>query len=344
MRIALLLVLLVGCGAPAPTTSPTPAGEGPRADGPRGPGGPQGPQGREERRGASGLLRATPEQQEQIRALCAEAPAAPQGAPWTGLLNDAHVHTAIENDQPAFAIALLQEMNRSGIQRALLQPDHAPGMLEHQGFMQAVRAMEVAWADLAALCPRLVPLVYAFDPSEPASLQYVTERLDTGWYGGVGEIELQHVHLPIAHDPRGTTLQAIIDLLDARQLLFHFQASGRLDPAIPEAAIAIAREHPGARFLWFACPQSETGWPPNLGCGELLHRDTPGVRESERTIWGSDAAPSGFKNSSRGVLPYDDVVGAAVQARAHFAAQDSDHTPFAATRFDALVPALPTIP
>ena len=334
----MVLLLLVGC-ASEEAAPPTPPSERPTGQGEQRPTGPG-----EQRRAAAGLLKATPEQQERIRALCAATPSAPSNAPWTGLMNDAHVHTAIENDQPAFAIALLDEMNRSGIQRALLQPDHAPGMLEHQGFMAAVRAMEVAWADLAALCPRLVPLVYAFDPSDADSLAYVTERLDTGWYGGVGEIELQHVRLPIAHDPHGATLEAIYDLLDQRQLLFHFQASGRLDPELPSQAIAIARAHPSARFLWFACPQDETGWPPNLGCGELLHADTPGVREAERTIWGSDAAPAGFKNSSRGVLPYDDVVGAAAQVRQKFAAQDNDHSGVAASRFDALVPALPVTP
>ena len=319
------LGLVLGCTPSAPDAPITPTPDGP-----------------EQRRGASGLLRPTADQQEQLRTVCAATPEAPADGGFTGPMNDAHVHTAIENDQPAFAIALIEEMNRSGVQRALLQPDHAPGMLEHPGFMQAVRAMEVAWGDLAALCPRLVPLVYAFDPSDSASLPYVIERLDTGWYGGLGEIELQHVHLPIAHPPRSRSMEALYDLVDARRLLLHFQASPRLDPTLPDTVIAIAREHPGARFLWFACPQVDTrAWPPNLGCGELLHQGTPGVRESDRTVWGSDAAPAGFKNSSKGVLPYGDVAGAVVQAREALGAWDGEPRGLASERFDALVPTLP---
>jgi len=258
-------------------------------------------------------------------------------------MNDSHVHTAIENDQPAFAVALLQEMNRSGVQRALLQPDHAPGLFEHAGFLRAVRAMEVFWGQLASLCPRFVPLVYAFDPDVDGSISYVQERLDTGWYGGVGEVELQHVHLPIAHAPRSPTMEAIYDLVDERQLLLHFQASPRLDPGLTDTVITIAREHPGARFLWFSCPHVDrAGWPPNLGCGTLVHDQSRGVRDRERGLWGSDAAPSGFKNSSRGVLPYDDVTAAVAQARARFAQLEFDPEGLANTRFDALVPTLPT--
>lgn len=330
MRILLVLLLLAGCAGP-PEPSPGPAAAQTRTEPP------------EQRRGASGLLRTTPEQEARIRTLCAEAPAAPEGAPWTGLMNDSHVHTAMENDQSTFAIALLEEMNGAGVQRALLQPDHAPGLFEHAGFLQAVRAMEASWAQLASLCSRLVPMVYAFDPDDPGAIDYVRERLDTGWYGGVGEVELQHVHLPISHAPRSPTMEAIYDLLDERQLLLHFQASPRLDPSLTDTVLSIAREHPGARFLWFSCPPiDQTGWPPNLGCGTLVHAESRGVRDGERGLWGSDAAPSGFKNSSRGVLPYDDVTGAVAQARTTFAQLDEDPSGLAATRFDALVPTLPT--
>ncbi len=322
---------LFGASCAAPPAPPTPAPTVVHEEGP------------EQRRGASGLLRITAEQQAQIRDLCAQTPAAPQDAPWTGLINDSHVHTAMENDQSAFAIALLKEMNASGVQRALLQPDHAPGLFEHAGFLRAVRAMEVSWADIAALCPRLVPLVYAFDPDDPASIDYVRERLDTGWYGGVGEVELQHVHLPIKHAPRSATMEAIYDLLDERQMLLHFQASPRLDPTLVDTVLTIAREHPGARFLWFSCPpMDQTGWPPNLGCGTLVHQESRGVRDGVRGLWGSDSAPDGFKNSSRGVLPYHDVTGAVQQARVTFAQLEEDPSGLAATRFDALVPTLPT--
>ena len=45
---------------------------------------------------------------------------------YSGPVVDAHMHTSLDNNQGAFALALLNEMNQQGVARVLIQPDHSP--------------------------------------------------------------------------------------------------------------------------------------------------------------------------------------------------------------------------
>ncbi len=321
MRFFVLLgcLLLMACsGGPCSESSPARvvASESPGPSGPR-------IQPRTDRRADEGRLDVTPEELDRIAALCAETPQDPGGV---GLLHDAHVHVALSHDQALFAIALLEEMNASGIGQALVQPEHAPGMRRNQRFKGALRRLEHSWGGIAARCDRLRPLVYAFDPDDPSEWDYVAGRLGTGHYAGVGEVEIRHGRLPLRSDPRSPLLERIYDHLDVSGGVVHFQASVRdmENDVLGDPLLAIAREHPNVRFLWFGGPAPRADWPPNLFFSTVLHaQDGLPAGDRSRFIWGSDAGPAGFSASSAAMLPYGSVAQAAGQARAVLAPLDA---------------------
>ncbi len=249
----------------------------------------------------------------QIRALCATTPTLPTGGGYDGPLVDAHIHTSLGHDQAPFALALLGEMT-AGIQRALIQPDHSPDKVRDGGFLRALRSLDLVWGELAGLCDRFEVLVYAFDPDEPRHWPYVRERLATGLYAGIGEIEFQHSRMELRHEPDSPLMARAYRRLSRDRGLLHFQASprpGRED--LPARMVQLARDWPRVGFLWFACPGVGSGWPPNLVCSTVLHEGLPG--EGRGQVWGSDLGPAGFPSPAARVLPYGSVTEAAAQAR-----------------------------
>jgi hypothetical protein len=278
----------------------------------------------------------------EIAALCAVTPTAPLGSPWTGLLSDAHVHTQPGQDVAAFARALLRDMNEAGIERALVQPDHAPDIAKNPGFLGVVRELDESWGRIADRCPRILPLLYGFVPDRADDAAFVRARLDAHRFAGIGEIEFQHSRMDIAWDPRASALDALYPDLQRRGGLLHFQAALNRKPALAEPIAALVREYPGIGFLWFACDgrfaQIDA---PNLMCGAFLHRDMPmhDPQLAARSVWGSDTGPRGFDSPSAGALPYRDVWEAAQAARIELAAMEPTIAEAVARgNFDRLLP------
>jgi hypothetical protein len=204
-------------------------------------------------------------------------------------------------------------MNEQGVARVVAQPGHDP-----TGMIQNLQAVERKWGDIAAVCPRIIPLLYAFNPDEPDAWQYVKERLDTGNYGGVGEIEFQHSNLNITHDPESASMLKIYHMLNEKGLALHFQASIQKDPTLEEKIFKVIQRYPNISFVWFGgCPFTEKFLQlPNLYCDifvhSKMHPSPPGVLQ--KSVIGSDAAPEGFWNSM-GLLPYESFGGAMAEAR-----------------------------
>jgi|GEM_PF-6913984 len=320
MRFPLLLVALLGCSAPPDASAPAPPtalDRGPPGSPPGGQPGVAPPS--DGRRNQVGRLSLSPDEVDSIQAACALEPKLPTGAGYDGLLHDAHVHSSLAHDQGPFAVDLLAEMNAAGVATAIVQPDHAPGMRTNRQFKGALRRMERTWGQIGALCPRLRVMLYVFDPDDPSEWAYVDESLATGHFSGVGEIELQHSRLPLKADPHSPLMERIYDRLEADGGLLHFQASprGERDP-LPDQIVAIARAHPGARFLWFAAeapPQPD--WPENLKCSAILHPVMGGLPDNHRILtWGSDVGPAGYEAAGWAALPYRSIAEAAAGARA----------------------------
>lgn len=265
-----------------------------------------------------------PAERQELARRCGLPPTLPVGAGYDGPLIDGHVHTSLSHDQAPFALALLDEMNAAGIERVLLQPDHSPDKDRDRSFRAALRALEAAWGELAAICPRFAVLVYAFDPDRDDDWAYVQERLDTGHYVGVGEVEFQHSRLPMRHELTSPLVGRVLERLAESGGLLHFQASATPDdPGLPGRLVELARSHPQVPFLWFACPGRGPDWPDNLRCNTIVHeRGSPLLPEG--SVWGSDVGPGAFASASWGVLPYRSVADAAAGARARLGRLDPD--------------------
>jgi len=335
-----IAVGLVACSAPpdpAPTPTPVPeARTGPR-DGPD-----RGPDGGPRQGGRVGRTDATAAELEQLRVACAE----PLVLPAEGFaepLNDAHVHVPLQVDQGPFALALVRDMNLHGVSRALVQPDHSPEMTTNPGLMGAVRKQEASWGTIAEACPRLVPMVYAFDPADPASVAYVKPLLESGRYGGVGELEFQHGRMNLAHPPDSEAMETIYGLLAEHGLALHFQCD--LEVAQPDLAgrlKTVVETHPDVPFVWFACGRELFHWQlPNLYCGAFLHPDvhSPPEEVVAQSLLGTDTGPAGFPAASKGALPYDDLGAAMTGARVTLGALAPEVATAAATgNFDRVFP------
>jgi hypothetical protein len=277
-----------------------------------------------------------------VAAACAEAPAIPEGSPWPGLLCDVHVHTSSSNDVGPYALALLREMNASGVERVVVQPDHSPEMLANARLLQATRELEGAWGLVGRGCPRVVPLVYAFDPAEASSVDYVRQRLDSGDFGGVGEIEFLHDRMGIRKDPESPVMSQIYEMLGERGMTMHFQAGVSAEDPLARRIVALVAAHPRVRWVWFggdACFASDL--PENLYCNSFAHSRArlPHGAGLLRSIVGSDAGPRGFVAASAGHLPYENLGTAAAQARVVLAGLPSDLAQRVARgNFDAAFP------
>ena len=225
----------------------------------------------------------------------------------------------------------------------MVQPDHAPELTQNPGLMQAMRRQDAFWGRLASHCPRIVPMIYGFDPSQEESVDYVAELLATGHYGGVGEIEFRHVRMAIAHAPDSPALQAIYSMLAERGLTFHFQAELRHDQALGERVRAVVAGHPELRFVWLGCSPEMLEWNlDNLWCGGFLHPQLPrpGSRMVRRTLFGSDTGPAGFPAASAPALPYQDLEVALDRAREVLGGlPPSDAAAAAHGNFEAALPA-----
>ncbi len=248
-----------------------------------------------------------------IREECSQQPLIPPGK-YQGLLTDVHVHTMIMDNPFDFALKLLEEMNEQGVDRIVIQPNHDPSKIAPNS------QLDKTWGDIAAICPRIIPLIYGFNPDETDSWKYVKERLDTGNYGGVGEIEFQHGSFDIKHDPESESMIKIYDLLEQKGLALHFQASLQKDPSLEEKMFKIISSRPKINFIWFGgCPISDRFMSlPNLYCDIFLHSKAylPQTNVLQKSIIGSDAGPEGFWSSS-GLLPYQSFDEAMKEAREH---------------------------
>ena len=314
-----LCVLLVGCTKPADpagrVADPSPSRSGteqaaetsPQSD---------------ESGGLSHLgFRVGPEVLEKIRASCA-APIETGGSEgYQGPIIDAHVHTAVNNSQGPFALALLDEMNRTGVTRVLVQLDHSPDLTSNPGLLELYREVEATWGEIAAVCPRFLTLIYAFDPADDSSWSYVRERLETGQYAGVGEIEFLHSRQNIRKPVHSKTLDQVYEALTAREGIFHLQATTADDPALAREIEELIRSYPKIRFVWFAGRDcfKLTGLR-NLTCtvfpNHYMQRfDRFPIQGKDRVVLGTDHSPLGFHSASAGHLPYDSFAEGIVEAR-----------------------------
>ncbi len=254
---------------------------------------------------------------------CEQEPTIPPGTGYDGLLTDTHVHTNVAQDPLAFALALLGEMNATGVDRVVVQSDHfAPP--------SSRRKLDLGWAELLPWCGRVEFLVGAFDPEDPDAPAYVAERLDAAPYAGVGELDIRHVSGQLSADPDAGPLLLIYADLVARGLSVHLQASaGPFEPLF-DAQVQVMRTHPELPFAWLGCtglslpddlphvsctlvPGGNALWPPDpVAAAELLSSG----------IIGSDMAPEGFPTQAGPLLGWDSFAEAMLDARAELGERD----------------------
>jgi photosystem II stability/assembly factor-like uncharacterized protein len=243
-----------------------------------------------------------------INKACNQKPVIPKRG-YQGLLTDVHVHTAPQFNQVEFAKTLLEEMNANGVDRVVLQPNHRPA-----GDVARVQNVDQTWGEIGSICSRLIPMVYGFNPDLPDSWQYVKDTLNTGKYGGVGEIEFQHGTFDLSHDPKSESLLKIYDLLETKGLAMHFQAMLNRDPSLAGKLESVISSRPNLNFVWFGNSLSEEFLAlPNLYGETFLKR---AVLRSDnklaKSMISSDSSPSGFENPSN---TYDNFADAMVQIR-----------------------------
>jgi len=244
---------------------------------------------------------------------CRKTPKLPSEG-YQGLLTDVHVHTMAGDDTADFAIKLLEEMNENGVDRITIQPNH--GTYDH---IKNSMGLDMQWGDISSVCPRIITLIYGFNPDEPDAWEYIKERLDTGQYGGVGEIEFQHGNLPIKHDPESESMMKIYDVLEQRKLALHFQADTNIDPSLEDKMYNIIISKTNIQFVWFGGCLSDERFMEltNLYCdtfmyGDLYQQDEQVLKIS---IIGTDSGPAGFDNPAYPFLPYNSFGEGMVQAR-----------------------------
>ena len=243
---------------------------------------------------------------------CDSNPIIPTGG-YQGLLTDVHVHTGPQFDQVEFAKTLLEEMNATGVDRIVVQPNHDPS-----GNVARNRTVDEVWGEIRSVCSRLIPMVYGFDPDQLDSWQYVRDRLAAGTYGGVGEVDIQHGGFDLSHDPESESLLQIYDLLEAAGLAVHFQAILSQDPALAEKLQRVIGNRPDLNFVWFGHTFGDQFMAlPNLYGETFLHNETMLGNQTHLSISliASDASPAGFDNPAYPFLPYESFSEAMVQAR-----------------------------
>ena len=243
---------------------------------------------------------------------CNREPLIPSGG-YQGLLTDVHVHTVPQFDQVEFAKTLLEEMNANGVDRVVVQPNH-----DISGNVVGVQSVDEIWGEIGAVCSRLIPMVYGFDPDQPDSWEYVRDKLAAGGYGGVGEIDIQHGSFDLSHDPESESFLKIYDLLEAEGLAVHFQAKLNQDPSVAAKLQRVIGSRPNLNFVWFGHSFEEQFMAlPNLYGETTLHSQTFLGSQNQLAISliASDASPAGFDNPAYPFLPYESFGEAMVQAR-----------------------------
>ncbi len=253
-------------------------------------------------------------------AACETAPTLPEGTGYDGLISDSHVHMTVDDDPLDYALALLDEMNASGVDRVVVQADH---FLSHAN----AATLDEDWAEFVTWCPRLLWLVGGFDPEDEGSVPYVLARLDEAPVAGIGELNIEH-GAGITVDPDSPALQTLYGELEERGLSVHLQA---VNTGTPNwlAMEAQAEAHPDLGIAWFGCSGLffDEGSLPNVGC-TLFPMTPTGMptdsatleRHVGRGILGTDSAPTGFTNPAAQGLPYDDLAGGIAAARAYLGA------------------------
>jgi hypothetical protein len=263
------------------------------------------------------------------------------------LVSDAHVHARLTDGAPQldFALALLEEMNGAGVDRAVVLGPH---LSDFGDVLDAVRAMEDEWVDIVARCPRLLFQLNGLDPADVASVDYVTQRLEEAPFAGVGAVDLRHPFINAEPDAPG--LDPIYDLLEDRGLPFQFHGLSQTDPAFTARMLEIVEERPGLQFVWFGCPgdvllgETIGGVPDNitcplqataaLDCGPPC--DDAGQAVFARSILGMDVGPAAF-DAPGGPTGFDSFADAITDARARLALLPPDLAAYAAhERFDSL--------
>ena len=255
-----------------------------------------------------------PEELRTIAERCEQAPTVPEGFAWTGLLSDVHVHVHFEAEHIAFAEDLLQEMNETGVSRAVLQgSDRAPA--------EARQGEDEAWAPIVSVCPRLLYLVGGFEPDDPEAVHYIRERLDEAPFAGIGEINVHRTDDDYGVDPASAPMLDIYALAEERGVVVSFHADS--SPEKDEVIMQMVTDHPDAGFVWFPCDFEAWpagGFPDNLACNHpvidtLVPEHVDDTTLLEITALGSDSAPAGHHNPAAEHLPYDHFAGAMLQAR-----------------------------
>ena len=257
---------------------------------------------------------------------CAATPTAPAEA-WSGPLFDAHVHTSIfpDQDQEDFARWLLEEMNRAGVERAVVVGPHVTHFSEH---MDWLRDLEAEWADMVTRCDRLLFQLNAFEPEDATAVDYVAARLDEAPFAGVGAVDLAHPFSSSSPDAAG--IPPILDLLEERGLPFQFHGLVDDDDPFFIRMLEIVQARPTLQFVWFGCPDAMLFGPPldNLSCTALpvsIECDSPcsgpATLALGRSILGMDIGPAGFNPWPEGESPfgYDSFEGGAAEARLRLA-------------------------
>lgn len=236
---------------------------------------------------------------------------------YQGLLTDVHIHSPPTHDVKEhilFASKLLQEMNESGVSRVAVQASHMPG-----GYTPLTRNIDKIWGKISSVCPRIITLLYGFNPDEADSWKYVEDKLLSGNFGGVGEIEFQHGNLDLKHDPESESMQRIYTILEDKGLPLHFQAMLELDPKLVEKISRVVKNHPKLNFIWFGCSGEKQFLElPNLYCNSFYHSQSPIYNQQmlKKSLIGSDAGPAEFAGPAIPFLPYTSFGEAMSQARA----------------------------
>lgn len=264
------------------------------------------------------------DQRRTLKGLCKAEVQVPEG----GLsLSDMHVHVPMSVDQVAFAAALLGDMNLHGYDRAVIQPDHSPAMTANAQLMRLMRRQEMLWGEIHDACPRLLRMIYAFDPAAEDATEWVEGRLQTGDYAGVGEIEFLHSRMSIRKPMDGAPMEAIYDALSDRRGVLHFQIAVWQEPELGAPLRELVEGHPEVQFIWFGCGQEVARWGlPNLWCDSFVHDEmgAPVAREMHKSVFGTDTGPTGFPAASARVLPFADMGQAAAGARLALAKIDPE--------------------
>ena len=271
-----------------------------------------------------------------IADLCSEEPELPKEG-YRGLLTDVHVHSTNHDRPDDFARQLLREMNEEGVDRVVVQPNHGLGNSPRD-----MTNLDQLWGEISTICPRIITLLYGFDPDAADAALYVARGLASEHFGGVGELEFQHSKMDLAHDPESVGMRSIYGILEKRGQPLHFQADLPRRPALEAQLRRVATEHSRLNFLWFGNNQPEPWLDlPNVWFNVFVHMDAwrppPGV--VGKALIGSDAAPTGFWNPGTPALPYENFAEAMRQARAALTRLPiTEADPLAHGNFDRLWP------